>query len=434
MIKSKLLQKSLVVSIAVLFVFWIYNFTGYNVVFLLGCSILFGYYILGDIDSVVLSIFILMPNVMMIKHLVSSFAILGYAILIFEWRYIYLKTKCKCDMSVTSMTILFLLTSGMTFALTFCTSYLLSAIRVISFFIFVNNFFCDNYYKTSSFYDRMILCYCIGVALSVIMGMLFWQLKGMDLFCGYFSGIRNDRNYFSATVSLGIAVSALYYSISKQKDLVKWYPLFMIIMIVGGLLSSSRTFVISLIISLAIIFISMFSIRNVKKLFLLCLLIGLILVISMNNQLIYDHVQTILGRFSADDMRDGNGRFEAWNIYLSDFSSNLANILFGKGTESAIMPRMSVFVATHNTIIQGLYCGGICGLLAYLLNYFDILKRIKGKARLSLIGLFPIFDLFLCRFFIASYMSDTFSFEFLIAIVVAVYGKTGGQVNESCPD
>ncbi len=426
--------KPIYIAAVILIVFLMYNLTGLNVLFVAGCSILIVWCILGSDGNVFLTLLVLMPNVMMIKHLSSTLATVGYATLIYEWRYILKKTVQNRKLSVTLETILFCFSVCFTFVFTQSFSYLSSAVRVISFALFSFLFFSEDKYKRKEYFDETIYCYSFGVACSVILGIIYWLAKGQNIFVGYFAGIRNDRNFFSATVSLGIAVSSLYYVTSTNKEYTRKYPIVIVVLIIGGLLSCSRTFMVSLLFSIAIILKYSMSLQKMKRMSVLIAFLALSVILVSKDERIVQTVQNTILRFSADDMSGGNGRFYTWMIYLEDFSSSIWSILFGKGSERAIEPMMSQFMATHNTFIQGLYCGGIFGILSYILLFFKIFRRMARYGKVKIIELFPIADLLLCRFFIASYMSDAFSFELLIAVIVAVYRVSGAEENENYPN
>lgn len=425
-------NKTIIITIFILVLFWLYNYSGSSAFFAIGCLVLFGWFLLGNADSVFLSILVLVPNIMIIKHLSNSAALLGYAMLVFEWKYILTYFIQRRKLDVGSEVLYFIISTLFTFAVTFSSSYLLSAIRVISFACFIFYFFLEKKRRTKSYFNEIILCYCLGVSLTVILGVLFWVAKGNNIFAGYFFGIRNDRNYFSATLSTGIAISALIYTSSDYKDNTRWLPLLMIIMIAGGILSGSRTFLVSLLVSVMIVMRESLSIRNLKRIVPLLLFLLIVAIIALKNENIVNHVIRTLERFSSSDVYDGNGRFDTWVIYLKDFSGSIVSIFFGKGSETAIKSKMDVFLATHNTIVQGLYCGGVVGLLTYFHIYLRMFLRFSQHKRLKIIELFPIANLILCRCFIASFMSDTVSVECLVAIVAAVYRITEDDNDENC--
>lgn len=428
----KLQIKPIGIAFSILILFWVYNYIESNVLFVMGCVLLFCWSFFGDADSVFLSILVLIPNVTMIKHLSSPFALLGYAILIFEYLYIFKVIAKKRRLCFSAEAFYFLLSAGLTFFFTFSSSYLMSAVRVISFAFFSYHFFAEKEHRTRAFYDKMIFAFCLGIASTVVLGVAYWLAMDADIFVGYFSGIRNDRNYFSATLSLGVAISVLYIFTSKQKYFTRKYPILVIIMIAGGLLSGSRTFMASLLIPVFIILGTVLSSQNINKMFILIVIFIGCVFVAVSSERITEIILSTLERFFAGDMSGGNGRFETWGIYLKDYASSVWCILFGKGSEAEIMPKMETFMATHNTIIQGLYCGGFFGLVAYFLVYFNLFARLSRHKKLRFIELLPIADLLLCRFFIASYMSDTFSFEALLAFIVAVYRVSGDKEDESC--
>ena len=134
---QKLHKKPIVIATSILVLFWLYNYSGSTVFFSAGCAVLFGWFIFGNTDSVFLSLLLLVPNVMMIKHLSISVAILGYATLIFEWKYLMNVAITKHRLEAGLEVVLFLISTLFTFSLTLSSSYVLSAIRVISFSCFV---------------------------------------------------------------------------------------------------------------------------------------------------------------------------------------------------------------------------------------------------------------------------------------------------------
>lgn len=87
-----------------------------------------------------------------------------------------------------------------------------------------------------------------------------------------------------------------------------------------------------------------------------------------------------------------NGRFNAWGYLLKDvFSGEINGLpirigLFGAGFNNFGLFRSfhdSAFMHAHNEYLQVLWCGGVVGLLIFLMIHFDVfktvLKFLRGK-------------------------------------------------------
>ncbi len=184
-----------------------------------------------------------------------------------------------------------------------------------------------------------------------------------------FSGLYMNANWYSTEVSLALSANAVLYQ-NKENSLIE---LLLIggILLVFGIMSQSKTFVISF----AVIIILLFSYKviiNPRTLIALAV-IGIIAVLLWNQ--LGDVQSKFFSRFfelKEDDVTLSEittGRSDIWNYYIDYIIMNPRILLLGAGIETQLG------VAPHNAFIEMVFCMGIFGCILY----FNTLVSIKQK-------------------------------------------------------
>ena len=200
-------------AMIVLSLFMIYNLTG-NMVIFLGAMGLFAFFsIFEECTDAFIFLMICAPSVMMIKLIGNDSALYGYVLLLFEIKYLIKRKK----IAIPYVLLLLFAFLAMSIIVSREMSLVTMSIRCIVFFLFLNIFFKDAIYSSYTFKTDVISGYLFGIMANVVLGVLFYLSKGENLLSGYFAGIRNDRNYFSAMLAGGISLSILMIYLTPNR-------------------------------------------------------------------------------------------------------------------------------------------------------------------------------------------------------------------------
>lgn len=220
-----------------------------------------------------------------------------------------------------------------------------------------------------------------------------------------FMGLLQDPNYYALELItlLGLASILLYHNKINLLFYVFILPLTMF-----GIMTCSKTFILVYIIWFicTIVMIVIKHRKNLKKLSLS--LFAFILIIAIGFLACFNYSKELLTRFSdtsfvmdnAYDVEDGDtadkdsgsdiesamtnfttGRSDIWITYIEVMLDNPVKLLFGYGVGADYLKiNYGAPTAAHNTIIQTLYCFGLCGSLLILsaLGYV-LIKLLKSK-------------------------------------------------------
>lgn len=407
-------KNNIVWSVIIISFFTIYNIIP-NIGFLiLGlATIVFAMLFLKDLQFFYL-IFILIPNVMKIKVIEKPNALLGYFILMFCVKLLFTK---KATINSNFFIKIFL---G---SFLFITSLLINS-QDISFFIRVAAFIMIlniMYSCEGKSINTVILgkSYIFGCVLDVLSALFYFIYKGESVFLGYFSGIRDDRNYFS--ISCAVAIMILMTVIVYTKHFQLFEIISFILLSIGGILSNSRTFFIIYVIALIGFVFSFFKSSKVRIFFIALIII---LIIGKNTFLsdFFDSLDSLLLRFEDDDVAGGNGRFESWAIYLNYGFSSLKNTLFGCGSSVDYLGKgiLHTNSVEHNSIIQLIFTVGILGSIGYTMLLTSMANLIYKHKKIyrSFVRWMPLIALIIGYSTINGAFSDRFIYIFYLCMCI----------------
>lgn len=228
-----------------------------------------------------------------------------------------------------------------------------------------------------------IICFIVGIFIMSIISLTLGSSTSTERFQG---GELNEPNYIGTICSFGLAVLLV---ISKKINVKKLIVIIVTgVIILVGLLTQSRSFVLSLS-----LIISVYFILNLKNRFFSTIIIISCSAIFLMGYLIsfYESnpiLQAINSRIinpRGDDV--SGGRLELWDIYYNLIVSNDKSILFGMGSDA--MQKFNLEQVAHNAFLEDFVTFGFVGvLLIYTFLYF-IYKKIKYK-NASLFLLLPL--------------------------------------------
>ena len=411
---------SIIVSVVVLSFFAFHNFYKANFFAIIGIIIWCSACFFLSIPNFFKFCILLVPSTSWLKFVNHPNAIFGYVFLLFALRYLFCRQKLHgFSLNIVLHAILVFITS----MLYSDFSLLSSLIRFLIFIIIAADLFTIN--KSNEFKLDCLSCFCIGEFLNVIFGIMFSNKE--NLMSHYFGGFRDDRNYFAAVISVAIIV-ALYLIFYHRKN---YLYCFLPIMLYAGLLSQSRTFVLSLIFSLIMVICSLCMKRSNYKVLILIAL-GLVLFI-----LFYDNILSLLHslglRFEEENVATGNSRFEAWEYYIRIAVSTPVRFLVGSGRSTNYLTA-SFDIVEHNTFIQAFFTVGILGTITLIGCYaklFRIISPEKGKTKMF--AYLPLFTTIFVYSSINALYSDLVSVLFIICFIVIDIEKANRKIGADMP-
>ena len=270
----------------------------------------------------------------------------------------------------------------------------------------------------------VIVAYSVGICLSSILALNKDMLPiiskfvrnsmmklGDDQYSIRFSGLYGNPNYY--TMDVIIALSAIVALLQYKKGATKLLYICFFALSIFGLMSVSKSFLISWI---ALILIwSLSSLRQgVGKFFgVLCILgIGAALIYYFA----YDSIEAFLSRLEEDSSGSidtiTSGRYGIWTTYVKTIFSDYNILFFGNGLNTIIT---SLRKGTHNTYLEALFTLGILGLSIFL----TALTISIGKVKIKGIVWVPVLVLMIRMFAIGIFTHDNLWFYLSIPLILA---------------
>ena len=374
-------------------------FKSTNVLFLyyLGAIIIVGCSVLMETKHFFALFLFLIPSSIFFKLSNTGTAMLSYAALIFEAKYFLFNFK-RIKIPLCFLAVPFLFVSTILFH---DYGYIITITRSLILLLFLFIFASDHCLTKRK--NTYILSFIVGVLSSITLGFLFYSMTSESVFNGMFSGLSGDRNYFASVVSVSISILVMSYS--RIKNRLIFFVCFFTLLL-GGFLSCSRTFLISLIWPFLALFLLL---KN--KTFRQYLLIGILaftVVFLFFGSSIISIINGLIDRFGNETASDGNGRLLIWEYYVSYTINSPATIAFG--CSNAMPPYINDFgrgIVQHNTFLEAFSEIGVVGIISLLLIFNSLRTKLSGK--LSLASAIPLLSMFTCYFSLNALFTDTFT-------------------------
>lgn len=342
------------ISIGALLIFFLAYHFKFAPLSLVGLGILVCMIPFFDAYELFVSFAFLLPNTYLVKIIGSNAALLGYWLLLFLIVY-YLRMKTVAfDKKLVWVVIAHLASVMISIFLTGNTSIVSAIIRFIAFLLILNvlkNMDCVPY-------GELVKAFVNGCIWAVALSLVYNVLHGINSFAGGFRSLGNDRNYFAITIAFALTAYVVYMYNERKAEVVDFIKIF--ILYIAGILSSSRTFIIISLMSVFAIILMSNRLSKTRKF----MTIAILMVLVVAGLIFFgDQIQLVLDRFGDDNMAGGNGRFEAWNVYLGQAFSSLRTALFGFGDSTEYRLIFGLDAVEHNTAVQALFTIGIIGTL-----------------------------------------------------------------------
>lgn len=258
-------------------------------------------------------------------------------------------------------------------------SYVMFLVMLVAFPVIVN----AAYEKTS--FEICVIFFSFGIVSATLVSYAFsnnpnmmeyirvikQEYNGVSRLCGFYG----DPNFYSAQI---VTTVGCMLAIITQKKKVLLNSLIVIALIVCGLTSLSKSFLLCVFLVFAIWLLIMMlkqSSRYLKILFL-----GILLTVSVFASGVFtETINQYLVRFSSVRSLSAltTGRTDLWVEYFEFLITNPIDMLIGQGYTNVFN---TVHKGSHSTIVQSLYQLGLVGtvmLFFWMKSFYT--KRKKGN-------------------------------------------------------
>lgn len=418
------------------FSFLIYWINGGIPFAVLGIIFLFLPILVFEINTGFYVYYFLLPNIALFKLDTSGFALLSLYLAIVFIRLLF-HSKLKINLSYFILLIVYLLISLISYFIEQTDlSIMTQEIRLVLDMFIVFHILKINDYNLVPFFDKISNAFILGTILSVVTGLLFILLEGINLDNFRFVAINSDPNDFSLNLAFSISLILLkiYYGKGKSQDL---YIIF--ILTIFGSLSLSRGFLISMSLNLVFFIFIFFCTAKIKALLKIIFLFIMGLFIFNFRDLLNNLYLNIISRFISEETKGGSGRITIWFDFLDEITSNLKGLLIGLGKPLYIQEfdRQAV---QHNLYLEIFTEKGIIGGLVVFCIYLSLFTELKLKLsvnKFTLISFIPLFTLAIGFMFLNALYSDIGIMKiFLGFFAIIVFSKrsiTKISVNKTIP-
>lgn len=344
---------------------------------IVGLGISFFIVLFGDVLTSFFFLAFLTPNLAVFSYTNYGTGLLGLAyILLFLRCFLTAKRpKCLSEKSILLMSIILLF--GFARILQGITHDLLLFVQVIC-AIYVWKYFIKFYDKS----DKYTLYKYFGYGvLALLFGMVvqYFTIGRSD---NRFTGLLDDPNYTAASFAV-LASLSVYLIFNKVKT--KQVFFFLVVGMLGGLLTASRGFLLS--IGMVAICYVLYALKNRRArivFFYLLLVIALFVVlyvfkfgpvVSLYDKTIGRTLE-LQNNYSAGKFMDiTSGRLVLWSFYWDELKIHPIMFAFGRGFENYYLVENGGYgLAAHNSFISGLMGFGLFGLITILSLYFEMCR------------------------------------------------------------
>lgn len=234
---------------------------------------------------------------------------------------------------------------------------------------------------------------------------------GNENYAVRFAGLHGNPNYY--TLDITVLLSTIIVMISCKKN-VKILALFLIILSVFGLMSVSKSFLLSWIILMVFwLFISIRQGVGALAKFMFIILIG----IAAAYFFAYDYINTFILRFvggSGTLSEITTGRTDIWKTYINEMFNDPKILFFGNGLNTILDGK-----GAHNTFLECLFMMGIFGTFLFIIALKASTRQIVSKPSM----LIPVIILLVRMMAIGIITYDNLWFYLGLFVVVSKHMK-----------
>ncbi|WP_335921483.1 O-antigen ligase family protein [Shewanella chilikensis] len=240
--------------------------------------------------------------------------------------------------------------------------------------------------RTVEQFTVLLYCYAVGIIVSIVLGALL----GSDSLSGRIGPIYSGPNQFVVHASFILSFFSLV-AITSKLPLSAYLLVFCIVVL--GLLTQSRSFLLSILIICFFVGAYTFkgSVKSVVMFVFGFFVFMLFFYFLISYTSLGDVFDSTLDRVVNPRQGDiSNNRFDLWLAYLFFWLSDFRSILLGFGSYN-ITERLGVDEVAHNFIIEALVSYGVIGFLLTILFLRSLWKMsLQGVRRDKIILLLPL--------------------------------------------
>lgn len=264
------------------------------------------------------------------------------------------------------------------------TGLILPFLGFASLLMCVNSWVSDNRGAVLASYRSVFRWFVLGCASSVICGVTYQLAMMGELFGGRFSSVGADPNYYGLVMAFAVSlilVDLLESKSARGRQLVAGF-----LLLLSGLLSISRAFVISVAVNLvavAALFVGRSGIRMMAKIAMLTALILGALVAANVMRPVLESYET---RFTAENVITLGERTSLFDTYMRLWLGDAETTLFGLGDPADLYREGLVPGVQHNYYLEVVSSIGALGAIPLVFVYVGLwrvthtgVRRIGGR-------------------------------------------------------
>lgn len=270
---------------------------------------------------------------------------------------------------------------------------------------------------------QVLRFYSLGIIVEGIYGKLdtfFPEIKNflsiiyvridLDTISYRFSGLTANPNYYSIEITMALAALLVIY---KRKKINKEFYLWAFPLSIFGIMTQSKTFIITFLIMLIQFFVICIRNNNLKT-FLYSIILIMITYLCLHT-FISDFSELYLSRISdlfAENKSLSSmttGRSEAWIMYWNASVSDLKCLLLGHGLGKELS------ISSHNIFLEALYSLGLVGSILY----YSAIVSWKNKG-CPMKDIFVLAFVMFLRFFSANILTYTNTYYYLLIFIILI--------------
>ena len=252
-------------------------------------------------------------------------------------------------------------------------------------------------------FELCVQFFSVGIILATLVSLLYGSSPnmiqyvkvlqqenlGVTRLCGFYA----DPNFYSAQIVT--AFGGLLLVITKRRKKILLEVVFAILLVICGLISLSKSFLLCMLIVLALWLLALLRYRP-SKMVGAGFVIALVAVALVASGALDDIILQYMIRFgeATDASSLTTGRTDLWIEYINFMVDHPMDFFFGQGYTSVFN---GVRKGSHNTLIQAFYQLGLLGLvgLTSWLGAFKTKTKLKQKSNglLSIVWLVACFSM-----------------------------------------
>lgn len=286
---------------------------------------------------------------------------------------------------------------------------ILPFVGFVSLLVCVNSWISDNAHALLDSYRTVFRSFVLGCAVSVACGIAYHLAMRGELFGSRFSSVGADPNYYGLVMAF--AASLVLVDLLESSSARGSQALVGFLLVLSGLLSVSRAFVVSVAVNLvavAALLVGRSGIRMMAKFAIVTILVGGTVTAGSIMRPVIESYET---RFSAQSVATLGDRTSLFDTYTHLWLQDSKSVLFGLGDPADLYRKGLVPGVQHNYYLEVVSSIGVLGAIPLALVYVAIWRVThtgaqRTRGRRSRIILLPALTLMLSLLSLNALFSD----------------------------